>query len=73
MPLGFKVEKKEAEVFAKIWSDKGIAILLPDSAIQFATDFANVVLRNFIDLCQQEALQKQKLEKKKEIVLEGLD
>lgn len=69
----FKVDKKEAEAFAKIWNQKGVSILLTDSSIQFAADFANVVLRNFIEMCQNQVVAKQKPATPKQIIVEGID
>lgn len=54
---GFKVELVEAQKFQKIWTQRGLAVLLPPEASQFATDFANVVLNNFIGMCQAQATQ----------------
>lgn len=49
----FKVQKTEAQSFAKVWRSKGGLVgTLDDFAISFATDFANVVLRNFIGMCK---------------------
>lgn len=50
----FKVQRKEVENFSKVWRSKGgIVGTLNEHAIDFATDFANIVLRNFIDMCKQ--------------------
>lgn len=68
----FKVNKSEADAFAKVWNQNGITVLLNDSAIQFATDFANVVLRNFIDMCRAQAELEAK-EKSNKIIVEGLE
>ena len=68
----FKVNKTEAEAFAKIWNQKGISIILNDSAIQFAADFANVVLRNFVDMCKEQAEFEAK-QKSQKIMVEGLE
>lgn len=67
MPAQFKVNKSEAEAFAKVWTYQGVSIPLSESAIQFSTDFANIVLRNFIDVCQQQVQ-----ERKKQIIAEGI-
>jgi hypothetical protein len=68
----FKVNKSEADAFAKVWNYKGIAIHLDDASIQFATDFSNVVLRNFIGMCQAQAELEAK-QKSNKIIVEGLD
>lgn len=66
----FKVNKSEAEAFAAIWNYKGIAAILPEMTIQFATDFANVVLRNFIEICQKQAELDAK-QKSNKLIIEG--
>jgi len=70
MPALFKVNKAEAESFAKVWNQGGVTMLLNDTAINFATDFSNVVLRNFIDMCQQEVVAK-KTQQTKQLIVEG--
>lgn len=50
------VTKEEAVKFATHWNFKGVAIPLDDVACQFATDFANVTLRSFIDYCNKQAM-----------------
>jgi hypothetical protein len=68
-----KVEVAAAQGFGKVWHHNGIGIILADSHYKFATDFANVVLRNFIDQTRAD-MEKEEREaaekaKKKEIVL----
>jgi hypothetical protein len=68
-----KVEIAAAQGFGKVWHHNGIGIILADSHYKFATDFANVVLRNFIDQTRAD-MEKEEREaaekaKKKEIVL----
>lgn len=46
----FKVKIDDAKNFAKVWTYKGIAIVLDEQHAQFAADYANVVLRNFIEM-----------------------
>jgi hypothetical protein len=50
-----KVDRKSVEEFSRIWTYKGVALCLNDAHVQFAADFANVVLRSFV---QQIASQK---------------
>jgi hypothetical protein len=69
MPATFSVPLADAQNFQKVWTNRGIAIVLPAEAAQFATDFANVVLRNFIAMCQEQAQQKPVEEKK--LIIEG--
>lgn len=44
-----KVNKEQARAFSKVWNKGGVAILLDETALDFAKDFANVVLMSFID------------------------
>ena len=70
----FKIELSEAKKFAAIWTANGVAVPLSDTAIQFATDFSNVVLSNFIQMCQQRAAEDAKNTKtiSKQIIMEGV-
>jgi hypothetical protein len=70
----YKVERIEAEKFSKVWNRGGISIILTPEAVDFARDFANVVLNNFIQMCQQQALEAQKAEEKakKPLIIEGV-
>lgn len=44
-----QVPKTEAANFAKVWKNPaGLTMILDDTTLQFATDFANIVLRSFI-------------------------
>jgi hypothetical protein len=45
----FKVTLEEAKNFAKVWNYKGLAMPLDDVHCEFAKDFANVVLRSFVE------------------------
>ena len=51
----FKVNKSEAEAFAKVWNYNGIAMPIDEISLKFATDFSNVVLRNFLIMCKTQA------------------
>lgn len=47
----FNVTKAETAKFAAIWRTKGgIVGTLDDSAISFATDWGNIVIRNFMQM-----------------------
>jgi hypothetical protein len=59
----FEVDIVEAQKFQSVWDFRGVAIPLPPEAAYFARDFANVVIRNFIELCQQQAKEKKELKK----------
>ena len=50
-----QVTKIDTEGFSKQWTHNGLAIVLNDVHIQFATDFANIVLRNFVLQCAAQA------------------
>jgi 4-hydroxyphenylpyruvate dioxygenase-like putative hemolysin len=72
----YKVERVEAEKFAKVWNKGGITIILSAEALDFATDFSNVVLNNFIGMCQAQATQaaaKAAEAQKPKIILEGIN
>lgn len=45
----FKVTLEEATNFSKVWNYKGLAVPLDDVHCQAMTDFANVVLRSFVE------------------------
>jgi hypothetical protein len=68
----FKVDRREAEQFAKLWTRNGIVIPLNAFSIDYATDFANVVLSNFIIMCEQKALEAKRAAARK-MVLESLN
>jgi hypothetical protein len=69
MPAMFSVPLQDAQNFQKVWTNRGIAIVLPAEAASMACDFANVVLRNFIAMCQQQAQEAPVPEKK--LIIEG--
>jgi hypothetical protein len=62
------VRKEMAAGFAKVWTHKGLAIFLDEVHHQYATDFANVMLNNFIQ--QQSAAAAKAAELKKIVVVE---
>ena len=45
----FKVTVEEAKNFANIWTYKGLAMPIDGVYCEFAKDFANVVLRSFVE------------------------
>lgn len=45
----FKVTVDEAKKFAAVWNYKGLAMPLDDVHHEYAKDFANVVLRSFVE------------------------
>lgn len=54
--MGLKVELSEAIKFADIWTYRGIEIPIDEVHVQFAADFANIVMNNFISRMQAQAL-----------------
>lgn len=69
MPAIFNVPLADAQKFQTIWTYKGIALMLPPESAQFACDFANVVLRNFIAMCQQQTQEAPV--KEKQLIIEA--
>lgn len=45
----FKVSPGDVDNFAKVWTHKGLFFPMSDAARQFATDFANVAIRSFVE------------------------
>ena len=45
----FKVGLEDAQGFSKVWNYKGLAMPLDEVHCEFAKDFANIVLRNFVE------------------------
>jgi hypothetical protein len=46
--LNFTVTKEQTAGFAKAWDSGGIKVILDSTTIQFATDWANIVLKSFV-------------------------
>lgn len=67
----YKVERSETEKFSHIWNKGGINIILTPEAVDFATAWANVVLNNFIAMCQQQ-VEAHKIEQDKKLIVEGI-
>ena len=68
----FKVDPKDAVEFSKVWKFKGLSMPLSDVHTQFATDFANIAIRSFIEftMAQAKARQEQELAKATLLVTE---
>ena len=62
MPLIPKVTKEMTTAFAKAWDSNGIKVILDNTTIQFATDWANIALASFVDDINKQS-QKLKAEK----------
>lgn len=43
-----QVDIAQAKGFAKVWKKNGLTIILDETAIEFARDFANVVLKSLV-------------------------
>jgi hypothetical protein len=52
------VNKEQVAGFAKVWTYRGVALVMNDAYIQFAADFSNVMLKSFVQ--QVAAAQKPK-------------
>lgn len=49
----FTVNAKEADKFAQVWTYNGLAVPIGPEYLQFATDFANIVIKNFLLMVQE--------------------
>lgn len=47
----------DAKKFGQVWTHKGIAIFMDDAHYQFAADFANIVLKSFVEDAQRRAAE----------------
>jgi hypothetical protein len=59
-----QVGPQEAKNFSSKWTYKGLAVIMDEAHLQFSTDFANCVLRSFIEHCQQQAFMQAKAQEK---------
>ena len=55
-----RVSIEETKKFSQVWNHKGISIPMQEPHLQFATDYANVVLSSFIEDCQRTAAERAK-------------
>jgi hypothetical protein len=51
------VNVSEAKRFSKAWSHKGVALVIDMPLCQFAADFANVVLKSFVQSLIQQQME----------------
>ena len=52
MPQGYTyptVNPNDVKGFAQAWDSNGIKMILDSTSLKFAVDFANVVLRSYVD------------------------
>jgi hypothetical protein len=56
--MGYPLVTKEmTQAFAKAWNFNGIKMILDNTSLQFATDWANIALKSYVDDLIQKALQ----------------
>jgi len=71
----FKVDYTQTKGFADVYTVNGLAIPITPPYIQFATDFANIVLANFIAHAQRAAQiaaeKRVTAQDKKPLIIEG--
>lgn len=53
-----KITAKQAQEFAKVWTHKGVAIVISDIHCEFAASFAQVVLQSFVEQAQRDAARR---------------
>ena len=52
----FQVTREETRKASKHWkTPSGVLLILDDTHIAFATDWANLVLKNFVQMCAEQA------------------
>lgn len=62
MPINYpKVVPNDVHGFARAWDMRGLKMILDNTSLQFAVDFANTVLRSYVDDLVQKAKAGQKL------------
>lgn len=61
-----QVSAAEAKSFGKVWTHRGIAIFMDDTHYKFAADFANIVVKNFVEQARRAAAE---AAKNKQIVI----
>jgi hypothetical protein len=67
-----KIDRKQVEGFAKVWTYKGVALCLNDAHIQFAADFAQQVLISFIENVKKQQMAAMEAAKAKQIIPSAL-
>ncbi len=51
-----RVDPKDVQGFAKAWDCNGLKMILDQVSLKFAVDFANVVLKSYVDNLAMKAL-----------------
>jgi hypothetical protein len=57
MPIIPKVTKEMTAAFGKAWDSNGVKIILDATTIQFATDWANIALKSFVEDINAQAVK----------------
>ncbi len=56
MPVNYpKVSPGDVQNFARAWDLRGIKMILDETSLQFATDFANTAIRSYVDHLVEQA------------------
>lgn len=55
-----QISPADAAKFGQVWTHNGVAIVMTDVHYKFAADFANIVLKSFIEDAQRKALAARK-------------
>ena len=67
-----QVTSNDVKNFSRVWKYKGLSMVLTDMHIQFATDFVNLSLRQFVQGVAQQQAAKAAAEKAPKIITEGV-
>lgn len=67
-----KIDRKQVEGFAKVWTYNGVALLLNDAHIQFASDFAQQCLISFVQQVAKQQAAAVAAAKSKQIIPSAL-
>jgi hypothetical protein len=54
------ITSEEVARFARTWTHNGVAIVIDDLHAEFTRDFANIVLKSFVQMCAQQAAEAMK-------------
>jgi hypothetical protein len=65
-----RISKSETAKYAGIWTYNGVAVTLDDASLVFATDFCNIILKQFTMMMAQASMQAQNPAPEKKLVTE---
>jgi hypothetical protein len=65
------VQIEETKDFSTQWTYKGLSVPLTEVHIQFATDFANIMLMGFVEFCKQQSKKSAVKEDKWDAEIDG--